>query len=99
MRIRNLCAQAGTPLDNETMSIHEQTFMRLQNELVHGLASLFVFVEYPQVETTNNRSKRIVRKEATVRLLDEISRWTVDGISRFHTELDALKLAYAPPTP
>ncbi|MEL7053138.1 MAG: hypothetical protein AAGM45_15335, partial [Cyanobacteria bacterium J06588_5] len=112
-----------------------QTFIRLQNELVNGLASLFVFVEHPQVEATNNRSERNVRKEATVRqsgrtsktqlganrrgiimtvlatlntrfqaftlqaLLDEISRWAADGISRFHAELDELKLTHAPPTP
>lgn len=132
-RILNLCVQAGTPLNKETMPGHEQTFIRLQNELVNGLASLFVFVEHPQVEATNNRSERNVRKEATVRqsgrtsktqsganrrgiimtvlatlntrfqaftlqaLLDEISSWTADGISRFHAELDALKLAHAPP--
>ena len=112
---------------------HEQTFIRLQNELVNGLASLFVFVEHPQVEATNNRSERNVRKEATVRqsgrtsktksganrrgiimtvlatlntrfqaftlqaLLDEISSWTADGIRRVHAELDARKLAHAPP--
>lgn len=134
-RIRNLCAQAGTPLHKETMSTHAQTFIRLQNELVNGIKSLFVFVEHPQVEATNNRSERNVRKEATVRqsgrtsktqsgakrrgiimtvlatlntrfhtftlqaLLDEISSWTADGLSRFHTELDELKMAHAPPTP
>ena len=67
VRIRNLCGRAGTVLDKETMPVHEQTFIRLQNELVNGLDSLFVFVAHPQVEATNNRSERNVRKEAMVR--------------------------------
>jgi len=66
-RIRNLCERAGTVIDQDTMPGHEQTFIRLQNELVNGLASLFVFVAHPQVEATNNRSERNVRKEAMVR--------------------------------
>ena len=39
----------------------------MQNELVQGLASLFVFVEHPEVEATNNRSERNVRREAEIR--------------------------------
>ena len=66
-RICNLCCRAGTLLEKETMPGHEQTFIRLQNELVNGLESLFVFVAHPQVEATNNRSERNVRKEAIVR--------------------------------
>ena len=41
--------------------------IRLQNELVNGLEALFVFVVHPQVEPTNNRSERNVRREAEVR--------------------------------
>lgn len=66
-RIRHLCHQSGTPLDKETMPVHEQTFIRLQNELVKGLESLFVFVVHPQVESTNNRSERNIRRESEVR--------------------------------
>ena len=80
-RIRNLCCRAGTVLDKETMPGHEQTFIRLQNELVNGLASLFVFVEHPQVEATNNRSERNVRKEATVRQSGRTSK-TKSGANR-----------------
>jgi transposase len=66
-RIQSLCLRAGTAIDKETMSVSEQTFIRLQNELVKGLAALFVFVMHPQVEPTNNRSERNVRREAEVR--------------------------------
>jgi hypothetical protein len=66
-RIRKLCRDAGTPIDEETMPRHQQTFIRLQNELVNGIESLFVFVRHPQVEPTNNRSERNVRREAEVR--------------------------------
>lgn len=132
-RIQKLCSRAGTAIDKETMPVHEQTFIRLQNELIKGLDSLFVFVIHPQVEPTNNRSERNIRREAEVRkggrtskthqgaqrrgvimsvlaslntrlhaftlqtLLDEIARWADDGISLFQAELDAIKLAHAPP--
>jgi hypothetical protein len=36
-------------------------------ELVDNLACLFVFVEPPEVEPTNNRSERTVRREAEIR--------------------------------
>ncbi len=41
--------------------------MKLQNELVGNLEKLFVFVEHPEVEATNNRSERNLRREAEVR--------------------------------
>ena len=66
-RICELCERAGTEIDIETMATHEQAFIRLQNELVRGLDALFVFVAYPDVEPTNNRSERNVRHEAMVR--------------------------------
>jgi len=65
--IRKLCHRAGTAIDKETMPVHEQTFIRLQNELIKGLDALFVFVIHPQVEPTNNRSERNIRREAEVR--------------------------------
>ena len=49
------------------MPDHEATFIRLQNELVVNLACLFLFVEYPDVEPTNNRSEHNVRREAETR--------------------------------
>ncbi|MEM8809687.1 MAG: hypothetical protein AAGF01_26995, partial [Cyanobacteria bacterium P01_G01_bin.38] len=48
-------------------TVHQQTFIRLQNELLNGLDVLFVFVVHPQVESTHNRSERNVRREAEVR--------------------------------
>ena len=66
-RIRQLCSRADETIDPEQMPVHEQTFIRLQNELVHGVESLFIFVAHPQVEPTNNRSERNVRREAEVR--------------------------------
>jgi hypothetical protein len=65
--LRRLCSRAQEPIDTETMPTHEQTFIRLQNELVNGLEALFVFVAHPQVEPTNNRSERNLRREAEVR--------------------------------
>ena len=49
------------------MPIHEQTFIRLQQELMKGIGALFVFVANPHVEPTNNRSERNLRQEAEVR--------------------------------
>ncbi|MDJ0591217.1 MAG: hypothetical protein QNJ72_14675, partial [Pleurocapsa sp. MO_226.B13] len=53
----------------------EANFIRLQNELIKGLDSLFVFVEHPEVEATNNRSERNVRREAEIRKL--VSNWSM----------------------
>ncbi|MEO1523492.1 MAG: transposase [Cyanobacteria bacterium J06633_2] len=66
-RILKLCSGSGTAIDKHTMPTHQQTFIRLQNELVKGLDALFVFVTHPHVEPTNNRSERNVRREAEVR--------------------------------
>ena len=66
-RIQRLCNRAGTAIDKAAMPVSEQTFIRLQNELVNSLDALFVFVIHPQVEPTNNRSERNVRREAEVR--------------------------------
>jgi regulator of replication initiation timing len=66
-RILDLCTRAGETLENPKLSVDEATFIRLQNELVNDVASLFVFVEHPEVEPTNNRSERNVRREAEIR--------------------------------
>jgi transposase len=66
-QLEQLCERAHEPIDSDTMPLHEQTFIRLQHELVDGIESLFVFVAHPQVEPTNNRSERNLRREAEVR--------------------------------
>lgn len=66
-RILALCTRAGEAFDAEKTPAHVANFIRLQNELVKGLESLFVFVEHPEVEPTNNRSERNVRREAEIR--------------------------------
>jgi len=43
------------------------TFLLLQRELADQLECLFVFVEHPDVEPTNNRSERNARREAEIR--------------------------------
>lgn len=65
--IRSLCSRYGETIDKDAIPDHEATFTRLQNELVDNLACLFVFVEHPEVEPTNNRSERNVRREAEIR--------------------------------
>ena len=42
-------------------------FLKLQNELLSCLVDLFVFVEHPEVEATNNRFERQVRRQAQTR--------------------------------
>lgn len=66
-KIRSLCTRHGETIVKDVTPDPEATFIRLQNELVDNLACLFVFVEHPQVEPTNNRSERNVRREAEIR--------------------------------
>ncbi|MBD0345496.1 MAG: transposase [Coleofasciculus sp. Co-bin14] len=66
-RLRELCSHWQETVNPETMPTHEQTFIRLQHELMGGIDALFVFVANPQVEPTNNRSERNLRREAEVR--------------------------------
>jgi len=66
-RLSELCRCWQQKVDPETMPTHEQTFIRLQQELMKGIDALFVFVANPQVEPTNNRSERNLRQEAEVR--------------------------------
>jgi len=46
---------------------HVETFILLQRELANNVECLFVFVDHPEVEPTNNRSERNVRREAEIR--------------------------------
>jgi len=66
-RICELCDLSDREIDSETMSAHEQAFIRLHKELIRGIDALFVFVAHPEVEATHNRSERNVRHEAMVR--------------------------------
>jgi hypothetical protein len=66
-RLSELCSRWQQKVNPETMPTHEQVFIRLQQELMKGIDALFVFVANPQVEPTNNRSERNLRKEAEVR--------------------------------
>jgi len=66
-RLCQLCSRWQESIDTETMPAHEQVFIRLQQEFMKGIGALFVFVANPQVEPTNNRSERNLRKEAEVR--------------------------------
>jgi len=65
--IRLLCTRHGETIEKNVTSECEATFIRLQNELANNLDRLFVFVEQPEVESTNNRSERNVRREAEIR--------------------------------
>ena len=46
---------------------HVETFILPQRELMNSLDCLFMFVAHPDVEPTNNRSERNVRREAEIR--------------------------------
>jgi transposase len=65
--IRSLCTRQGATIKKNVTSDREATFIRLQNELINNLDGLFVFVEHPEVDSTNNRSERNVRREAEIR--------------------------------
>jgi transposase len=58
-------AKAQPPVEPTTP--HVAAFINLQRELAEQLECLFVFVEHPEVEPTNNRSERNVRREAEIR--------------------------------
>jgi transposase len=65
------------------------TFVLLQRELVENLDCLFVFVENPEVEPTNNRSERNVRREAEIRKGARTSK-TAKGAKRRSTIVTVL---------
>jgi len=60
---------------------HLATFINLQRELANNLDKLFVFVEHPQVDPTNNLSERNVRREAEIRKASRCSK-TENGAKR-----------------
>ena len=77
-RIQLLCGRRGEEIITskaaakseppiEATPSHVETFILLQRELADNVDCLFVFVEYPEVEPTNNRSERNARREAEIR--------------------------------
>jgi hypothetical protein len=80
-RIRQLCTGHGEPIDPDETPTHLADFIRLQNELMDNPDCLFVFVEHPAVEATNNRSERNARREAEIRKGARTSK-TADGARR-----------------
>jgi len=79
--IRSLCSRHGEIIIADVTADHEATLIRLQNELVDNLACLFVFVEHPEVDPTNNRSERNVRRDAEIRKGGRTSK-TANGAKR-----------------
>jgi hypothetical protein len=59
---------------SQVTSESEAKLIRLQKELVEHLDCLFVFVEHPEVESTNNRSERNLRPEALARKTSQTSK-------------------------
>ena len=66
-RLRQLCTRHGERIVPGQTPAHAADFIRLQNELLDNPDCLFVFVEHPAVEATNNRSERNARREAEIR--------------------------------
>jgi len=73
-------AKAQPP--TEPTALHVATFILLQRELADQLDCLFVFVEHPEVEPTNNRSERNARREAEIRKGARTSKTTVGAKRR-----------------
>ena len=80
-RIRQLCTRHGEPIVPDETPLPVADFIRLQNELMDNPDCLFVFVEHPTVEATNNRSERNARREAEIRKGARTSK-TADGAQR-----------------
>jgi len=80
--IRSLCTEHGEPIIENITAEHKATFIRLQNELVDNLECLFVFVEHPEVDPTNNVSERAVRREAEIRKGGRTSKTTAGAKRR-----------------
>ena len=77
-RIKSLCNRGNEKIITSTAAAklqppgeptpsHVETFILLQRELADNVHCLFVFVEHPEVEPTNNRSERNARREAEIR--------------------------------
>jgi len=73
----------------EPTADHAATLILLQRELADNVDCLFVFVEYPEVEPTNNRSERNVRREAEIRKGARTSK-TAQGAKRRGTIVTVL---------
>jgi len=73
----------------EPTPLCEKTFILLQRELADNLDCLFVFVEHPEVEPTNNRSERNARREAEIRKGARTSK-TASGAKRRSTIVTVL---------
>jgi hypothetical protein len=92
--IVKLCKRAGEEIVTEkraqkngwdkslVTSVPEATMIRLQNELVSKRDCLFVFVEDPTVEGTNNQSERDLRREAQVRKSGNTSKSSKGALRR-----------------
>ena len=80
-RLRQLCTRHGERIVPGQTAAHAADFIRLQNELLDNPDCLFVFVEHPAVEATNNRSERNARREAEIRKGARTSK-TVAGATR-----------------
>ena len=76
-------AAKAKPVVEPTL-LHVTTFINLQRELTNNVACLFVFIEHPEVEPTNNRSERNVRREAEIRKGARTSK-TANGAQRRST--------------
>ena len=87
--VRLLCTRHGWVIEKNVTPECEATFIRLQNELFNNLDRLFVFVEHPEVEPTNNRSERNVRREAEIRKGGRTSK-TPSGAKRRGTIMTVL---------
>ena len=61
----NAAAKSDPAVEPTPSSV--ETFVLLQRELANNVDCLFVFVEHPEVEPTNNRSERNARREAEIR--------------------------------
>ena len=80
-RLRQICTRHGERIVPDETPPHRADFIRLQNELLANPDCLFVFVEQPAVEATNNRSERNARREAEIRKGARTSK-TADGAQR-----------------
>ena len=96
-RIKELCTRHEEtivkPKDAESRTTATakdvETCILLQRELMNNLDCLFVFVEHPDVEPTNNRSERNVRREAEIRKGARTSK-TASGAKRRGTIVTVL---------
>lgn len=83
-RIITTKAAAQTQPPTNPTAADVAIFIKLQRELADQLECLFVFVEHPDVEPTNNRSERNARREAEIRKGARTSK-TAQGAKRRST--------------